>query len=407
MPLFDNVVDTTKVQAISNDEILTGHQDGTIRLWEVQAKLGGSHSLNLKSTFSGHKDAILHLVSIPSLYDCHFISVSKDDTLKIWRGQENKTLKPYGRAASFSDCESIVLLPDGLIAVSGMHSPAWGGFDIWDIETGKCLFGEQGLSHRPYGMELAYTNGYLAFHPYCGPLSIWKVTRDSCEKVNECNDQRIYSMAVSPKGEIITGGFSLNIYQLSQQGNLWQYNKSNIPNSNAIDAIIPISDQQIAIVDRQGFCGGTVKIADLTKHWGNLENKDAPLIYQTTLGDQYCPTYLTDQKLMIWNDSESKLHYAKLSPIPVPGYSTEQKAILVGQAEIRKWARVFAQAYSHPGNIWSNFPIELTMKIAIFTGSLESSSLPLKYDAKNFFLEHFNSRPPITYYPSTLNHPLR
>lgn len=405
MPLFDHkkASDITTIKAVSGTQFLTGHENGKIRLWEVRLQSDGSYTFKVEKTFSDHEGPILHLVSDPS-NPRNFISISEDNTLKVWMGWRSITLQSDASCSiSFAGCEAVAFLPkQGLVAVGGMVSPAWGGFDIWDINTGQCLFTEQGRVHRPHGMALACVNGYLAWHPHCADysLSIWNVSQYGCQKVSECIDQRIYSMAVSPKGEIITGGFSLNIFQLSPKGVLWKYDKSDIPNSNVIDVIMPISNDAVAIVDRQGHCSGTVKMVDISKHWGNLENRDATFQSVTTLGGQYESVYLPHRGIMVWSDCTGRgLSYEKLSLQPSAGYSKTEQIIHVGQAEIRKNARLLAQACRTTGNIWTTLPIELTMKIAIMTGWLEPTVMPAAYNADQFFLTHFNHRPPISYYP--------
>lgn len=75
------------------------------------------------------------------------------------------------------------------------------------------------------------------------------MSREGCTRVSQCESDRIYSMTALPTGEVMTGGYNLHLYTLSEEG-LVQRAKT-FQNSNVIDEIVPLGSYKLITKDRK------------------------------------------------------------------------------------------------------------------------------------------------------------
>ena len=369
MRTFSNMYtnDLTTMITVNHNKILTGSKTGEIRLWTLTEKVD-TYYLECNQLFSGHSATICYLALLPN---GRFVSSSADGTMRIWSiALGNCEIILRGGYVDPASCDSIVALPDHLMAVAGYCSPAWECFDVWDTQTGKCLFSQHGMLHRPHGISLAMTTkGYLAVHGHCsGKLSTWKVSRIACAQVSECEDERIYSMAALPSGGVITGGFSLNIFTHSDDG-IIQSSKT-IANSNVIDTIIPLEADNVLTIDRQNACAGTVKLWNcLSEEYEVLDNSHTPS------GEVMGLHAALGKSGLILSIGTGEIGIQRF-----PTIFQFPKDL----AEIRKNSRVLAQAYRTKTGFFATLPIELNIKIAALTGNSGNVQLSEKVAIDHF-----------------------
>ena len=396
MQIFDieETKDISTMIVIDTTRILTGHKDGTIRAWTIQPDARNEHRLSLNRTFRDdvNSNEIHSLTLLPNdRFIASYNSSYNNSTLNIWNirtGQFETSLDVSCGSVSLTDCR-IAAFPNGLIAVSGYVSPAWGAFDVWDTKTGRCLFKEQARSHRPGNLEMTTVKGYLAVHPRQNgdqKLSIWKITPTECTQVSICRGQAIYAMTSSPVGEIITAGFSLNFYTISQEGKVIPY--QSIHNTNAIDTIIPLNNE-VAIIDRQHSHSGTIKICHPATAYNPLMPKMPSLTELGRLGGSYDSIYLASSGILLWHNnhslcSENLLTLRQSQSMPIRGNFE------VSMAQVKKNIRILAQGYRTVGCAFASLSVDLITKICLF-----SAHVPEDIDTINFSKNYFNNRPTI------------
>lgn len=351
----DGLNDISVLAPVGGNKLLTGHENGDIKLWTVK-KSGGSYEFGQNQLFQG-SSRIRRLCLLPN----GRLIASCEKEVRIWNldsGHCEKVLTAEALSqgsVSLSSCHSIVPLDDGLMAMSGNCSPAWECFDVWDLRTGTLLFREQNRSHRAYGLMLATTpNGYLVVNGNCsGELSVWKVDRSTCEQVSQCDSERSYSISASPTGEIAIGGRELNVYTILEDGSIQNSYNLKTPKLNVIVAILPLGPYKFLAVDCE-YRAGSLKIWDCV-------SKTFDTVGDSQLGPDklaYGHVVLASEK-MVLAISEGHLCIGSFNTsLRIPLYL----------AEVRKNARLLAQASRTNTSCFSNLPKEINIKIAAFTG---------------------------------------
>ena len=78
--MFTNFKVPTCLDSIQDTMILTGHEDATIKLWDVRS---GANEKKYKSSYEGHESWISQ-VKVNQNVDNLFVSGSYDGTVKMW-----------------------------------------------------------------------------------------------------------------------------------------------------------------------------------------------------------------------------------------------------------------------------------------------------------------------------------
>ncbi len=103
--------------ALSNGELVSGGDDGTLKRWNKDGKL--------MATIASSQGAVSSLVALP---DDHLASGGKDGSVKVW----SKDGKPMGTITTGQGAVlSLVALPNGELASSGQD----GSVKRWSIEA--------------------------------------------------------------------------------------------------------------------------------------------------------------------------------------------------------------------------------------------------------------------------------
>jgi len=117
------------ITALSSNSLLTGHYDGSIKLWETSSEV-------CVNTFEGHDD---HVNSIAKVDEAHFVSGSDDNTAKIWNVLSKMSL--YTFSGHTDNVNSVVYMPTGnklLTDSSDATIKIWSldKVDSGDVESG-------------------------------------------------------------------------------------------------------------------------------------------------------------------------------------------------------------------------------------------------------------------------------
>lgn len=340
--------------AVDENKVLTGSETGQIKLWAFNNKKS-DYDFKCLSVFSKHSKKVYRLALLPNH---RFLSCSAD-SLRIWHIDSGACEHILAGGAVYT-IYAVTALPDDLVAVAGQVSPAWEGFDIWDMRTGKCIFKEQGPLHRAYGMSLGVTRqGYLAVQGNCaGDLAIWKVNRQECKEVSATKIGRLYSMAVQPTGEIITACFSLDVYAENSSG-VFQKIKT-IENGNVIDDIFPLGNYRVLTIDRQGNCSGTLKLWNYVT--GSCERLDNSRTPSGAVSESHAVFPESGIVLSVSEGAFCIQRFPSICRLPQ------------GLVEIRKNVRLLSQACRTGTSFFARLPKEVNVAIAAFTGDAKSEN---------------------------------
>lgn len=350
--------ESTALIAVDSNRFLTGNKAGIIRLWELHQD-GEEITFYCTQSWHEHTKPIVKLVLLPH---GDFVSLSENNMMKVWDISKYSSVTSMNlESGAVYTCSDIIALDDDLIVIAGSLSPAWECFDVWDIRSSQCIFSRQGSMHRPHGVSLGRVGpNLLAVSGHCyGEISIWSISHTECVQIAKCPNERIYSMAISPLGEIITAGFDINVFQL-RAGNM-PYLYKTMSNSNVIDQIVPLGNYCLFTEDRRG--GGRMKI------WNYLFNLESELGYDNGRCNYI---FLKDRKLLL-STSGNKFYFEKL-----PTLEENQEFL-----EIRKNARLLAQSYRTQG-LFSLLSPELNQKIAAMTGEFEDNLIGEKIAVDHF-----------------------
>jgi WD40 repeat protein len=120
-----------KAAAFTRDSthVLTGSQDGTLKLWDIAAA-------RLVRTFVGHKGDITAVVLSPD--GTRALSGSKDKTIRLWDVSTGRLIRTvYAHLDSSSEVTSVGFSLDGRRLLSS--SAGEGAAKLWDAETGRLV----------------------------------------------------------------------------------------------------------------------------------------------------------------------------------------------------------------------------------------------------------------------------
>jgi WD40 repeat protein len=194
----------TAIQVISKQKVITGLDNGVLRIWEIESKQEIAALL-------GHSQAITALVLTPD-YE-RVISASKDTTLKIWDLENNlEIMSLRGHEESISD---VAVLPDSkhAISVSFDHT-----LRLWDLESGTELYRLIDPNSWINAVKITQDGKWAILAASDNTLKIWDL---SDRKVIACfsGDHAFNACAVNQdKTMIVVGDWSGQIHFLRLVG---------------------------------------------------------------------------------------------------------------------------------------------------------------------------------------------
>jgi WD40 repeat protein len=185
--------------ALSRDgkTIVSGSQDGTVRLWDTSGKAIGQ-------PFKGHKDGVYSVAFSPD--GKMIVSGGNDGTVHLW----DKQGKAIGQ--SFKGHEGMVLSvafsPDGKKIVSGSSD---GTVRLWD-KSGKAI-----AIGQPFKRHEGWVNYSVAFSPdgktlvsgsSDGTIRLWDTSGKAIGQLFKGHEGWVKSVAFSPDGKTLVSGSS-------------------------------------------------------------------------------------------------------------------------------------------------------------------------------------------------------
>lgn len=177
----------------ANDFLISGSWDNTARIWHVNFQEKTVESVELK----GHEQAVWAVVSSPKRLE--YVTGSADKMIYFWniQGQRTKTLKGH------TDCvRGLVMLGDALVSVSNDTT-----IRVWE-QNGECVKELHG--HAAYIYSIAVLpckdNNLVVTCGEDSSIRIWNVHtgEEMCDPLI-LPAQSVWSVACTPKGDIISG----------------------------------------------------------------------------------------------------------------------------------------------------------------------------------------------------------
>ncbi|MFN7096108.1 MAG: ankyrin repeat domain-containing protein, partial [Gammaproteobacteria bacterium] len=201
---FNSHNDTISFLAVVSDKyVVSGSNDGTIRLWDIETRLCIKASAN--------QSEITALAVLP---DDRIISGHKDNTIKFWNTETDE----YATFREFDEIKTFAILPDRRLAIAvgtlikiwcletnkcektleghttrvdvlsilqdgRLVSSSQDIIKIWNIEVDKAEHTLKGKHGVYFSTLLALPNGRLASGTDDGTISIWHVEKENRERV--------------------------------------------------------------------------------------------------------------------------------------------------------------------------------------------------------------------------------
>ncbi|MBO0764063.1 MAG: WD40 repeat domain-containing protein, partial [Hyphomicrobiaceae bacterium] len=120
---------TSAAFARDGAHVLTGSEDGTLKLWDLA-------TTRLVRTFSGHKGGVTVVALSPD--GSRALSGSKDKTVRLWEVATGRLIRTvYAHLDSSSEVSSVAFSPDGKHLLSSSRGE--GTAKLWDADTGRLV----------------------------------------------------------------------------------------------------------------------------------------------------------------------------------------------------------------------------------------------------------------------------
>ncbi|KAG0015959.1 hypothetical protein BGZ80_009516 [Entomortierella chlamydospora] len=185
-----------KVAAVAysptGDQIVSGSWDSTVRLWDINNR-------SCIQTLQGHSSYVTSAVYSPK--GDQVASGSYDWTIRLWNVDTGKCLRILN--GHNHPVTSIVYSPKGDRVVSGSWDKT---IRLWDVDTGNCVRALQ--AHSGWVTTVVYSpNGnHIASGSDDKTVRLWDVETGDCIRTIQSHKSRITSVVYSPEGSQIASG---------------------------------------------------------------------------------------------------------------------------------------------------------------------------------------------------------
>ncbi len=170
---------------------LSGSDDNTLRLWDVES------ALSLR-TFEGHASYVWSVSWSPD--GRRILSASNDHTVLLWDVASGRMLRTFeGHQNSVS---TVSWSPDGSCAISGSHDYT---MRLWDIDAGDCVRTFQ-CSNSTLSVSWSPDGRRILSCSYYSDLSLWDVESGICLRTFEGHSFYVNSVSWSPDGRHALSG---------------------------------------------------------------------------------------------------------------------------------------------------------------------------------------------------------
>jgi DNA-binding beta-propeller fold protein YncE len=185
--------DTARQLAGRVDDLIPDQARTKKVLDQVSAEYGGE-----VRSLAGHKGAVTSIAYSPD--GTYLLSGGEDGTLRLWETATGRQVRTFtGHKAGVT---SVAFSPDGSTAVSGSNDST---LRLWDIASGRELRATDGLGWKIAGVAFSSDGKFVASAADDNQVKIWSVPKLQLVNSLAGHGWRVTSVAFSP-----TGNFSLS-----------------------------------------------------------------------------------------------------------------------------------------------------------------------------------------------------
>ena len=177
----------------NGDRIVTGHADGTIALWDVEA------GACLRRYKGGHQYGVEVMSFSPD--DKYFLSGGADGRICIWEADTGEQLGLLEGHTESITCLSFC--PEGKYVLSGSLDST---LRYWDSYSGECLFTLEGHGGEVSGLAINPMGGVAVSAGKDRTLRLWDLVLGECLFVFEGHLAQINAVAFSADGKHVLSG---------------------------------------------------------------------------------------------------------------------------------------------------------------------------------------------------------
>jgi DNA-binding beta-propeller fold protein YncE len=161
---------------------------------QVSAEYGGE-----VRSLAGHKGAVTSIAYSPD-GSC-ILSGGEDGTMKLWETGTGRELRTFlGHKAGVT---SVAFSPDGSMAVSGSSDST---LRLWDVASGRELQATDGLGWKIAGVAFSPTGKFVASAADDNQVKLWSLPRLQLVNTLAGHGWRVTSVAFSPTGDSFLSG---------------------------------------------------------------------------------------------------------------------------------------------------------------------------------------------------------
>ena len=172
--------------------VVSGSRDRTLRVWDVETGL-------CLVTLNGHTDAVTRVAMTDE--GQRVISCSWDKTVRIWDVETGGcliTLKGHT-----SEVLGVAITKDGKQVISSSRDRT---VRVWDVETGSCLVMLEGHTDQVVGVAVTRDGRQVISGSSDNTIRIWDVASKRCLATLEGHTQGINGVAVTADGCRVVSG---------------------------------------------------------------------------------------------------------------------------------------------------------------------------------------------------------
>ena len=192
-----------------NNHFVSGSEDKTIKLWNINTQLNKNYKIEEIETFKGHKKAVksVDFNNTGRL----IVSGSEDNTVKIWdtTGTVLHTLEGH-----INSVECVKFSNNGKFIASGSADNT---IKLWDVNEGKLIKTFIGHTSGVESVAFSSDDKYIVSASLDNTIKTWNITTGKSENTYKKHTGGVYAVTFGDNNEIISG---------SADGSIKSWNKN-------------------------------------------------------------------------------------------------------------------------------------------------------------------------------------